>query len=63
MIQTTTNTILDQFQQSSDQLDHICCDDDFDRSLCGCDITDFPWAGDEEEVNCVVCNYLDAVLP
>lgn len=43
-----------------DDLDHIYCDCDPNRSLCGIDITDLTDVEDEQlELPCVVCVELD----
>ena len=41
----------------TDDLDHIVCDCDEDRALCGLDVSTSPWS--DGGLDCVVCAELD----
>ncbi|MFJ1653474.1 hypothetical protein ACIOC2_19205 [Streptomyces sp. NPDC088337] len=43
---------------SGDDLTHAICGCNEDLALCGADVSGEPWAGEAEEVNCIVCQDL-----
>lgn len=45
-------------QDTGDNLTHSVCACDDDLALCGADVSGQPWADDDEEVDCVVCQDL-----
>ncbi|MFI6249004.1 hypothetical protein [Streptomyces sp. NPDC051016] len=42
---------------AADETHVVCCNRDL--ALCGSDVTELPWVGDEVEATCVVCRDLE----
>ncbi|MET9081413.1 hypothetical protein ABZX77_05830 [Streptomyces sp. NPDC004237] len=42
---------------ADDETHVVCCNREV--ALCGTDVADLPWVGDEEEATCVVCRDLE----